>query len=142
MVLALLGVLLALGSWLARPDRTIRAAEAVRSVILFARLNAVWRGATVAVTELEGGGGLVARLVEGGGACGPGPELARVPLADHPGVRFAAGLPRGLAWLPSGAGRSCDGGGVVSATLSLVDGRNEARVVVSSLGRVRVEAVP
>lgn len=142
-VLAVLGILLSLAYAAVRPSHVQRAGQALRSAILWARANAIWHGATVSVTELPGGGGFVVRLPEpGGGLCGPGKELLRLPLSDHPGVRLAAGLPRGLAWLPSGGGRSCDGGGVVSATIRLLDARGAAEVIISSLGRVRLQVPP
>lgn len=141
LVLALLGVLASIAYAFARPSHVARAAGALRSAILFARTEAMWRGVPVSVTELPGGAGLAVRLAASAAApCGGGSELLRAPLADHPGVRMAAGLPRGLVWLPSGSGRSCSGGGVISATIELADGRSAMAVVVSSLGRVRLEA--
>jgi hypothetical protein len=44
-------------------------------------------------------------------------------------------------WLPYGGARSCDGGGVISGRLILTDGIGHVDVIVSSLGRVRVESV-
>jgi len=115
-VIAVLALCLSLALAFARPSHALRAAEASRAAILWARANALWRGEAVSVTELPGGAGLV--------------------------VRLEAGLPRGIVWLPSGSGRTCDGGGVVSATLRLADARRRVAVVVSSLGRVRLEVGP
>ncbi len=142
-VIAVLALCLSLALAFARPSHALRAAEASRAAILWARANALWRGEAVSVTELPSGAGLVVRLADAsGGHCTGGAELARVALADHPGVRLEAGLPRGIVWLPSGSGRTCDGGGVVSATLRLADARRSVAVVVSSLGRVRLEVGP
>lgn len=140
-VLAVLGVLFSLAAAFGRPSNAQRAAQALRSAILWGRVNAIWRGGVVTVTE--NGTGFVVRLADAAGApCAGGTELARVRLSDHPGVRVLAGLPRGLMWLPNGGGRSCDGGGVISATARLADARRAVNVVVSSLGRVRLEVAP
>lgn len=142
-LLAVVGILLSVALAFARPSHTQRAAQSLRSAILWARANAIWRGVSVAVTELGPGGGFVVRAADaGGGLCSPGAELARVSLGDHPGVAIVAGLPRGLVWLPNGSGRTCDGGGVISATVRFADARRAVNVVVSSLGRVRTEVVP
>src|SRR5690554_4191588 len=121
-VLAVLGVLLSTAVALTRPSHTHRAAQALRSAILWARANAIWRGVSVAV--IEGGDGFVVRSADEATApCEAGREMARVRLSEHPGVVVGQGLPRGVVWLPNGSGRSCDGGGVISATVRLTDGR-------------------
>lgn len=140
-VLALLGTLFSIASAVSRPSHAWRAARSLRATLLWARTEAMWRGEAVSVTELEGGGGLRVRLAPGT-ECGSGPELTTAPLSEHPGVRLVAGLPRGVVWLPSGSGRSCDGGGVISATIRVADHRKEVAVIVSSLGRVRLEERP
>lgn len=142
-VLAVTAVLLALALTYTRGGGTLRAAHALKASLLWARTNAVWSGVPVAVTELPGGAGLLlTQLGAGSTKCGNGSELARFRLRDYPGVTLAAGLPRGVVWLPDGSGRSCDGGGVISATMRLLGGQGGAKVVLSSLGRVRVEADP
>lgn len=140
-VLAVLGVLLSTAVALTRPSHTQRAAQGLRSAILWSRANAIWRGVSVSVTGTDDG--FVVRAAESSAAtCAGERVLTRVRLSDHPGVAVAAGLARGLVWLPNGSGRSCDGGGVISTTVRLSDGRRAVNVVVSSLGRVRLEAAP
>lgn len=142
-LLAVLGVLLSVAWAAARPDNAQRGAQAVRAAILWGRANAIWRGVSVAITDLGEGAGLVLRVADAAGSpCAGGWELARVRMSEHAGVNLLAGLPRGLVWLPDGSGRSCDGGGVISATLRLQGARRAVNVVVSSLGRVRLETVP
>jgi prepilin-type N-terminal cleavage/methylation domain-containing protein len=144
-VLAVLGSVAGIGLTFARPASDMRAAVALRSVLLWARAEALWQGASVAVRELPLGLGYEARRLEpGADACDSGEVIGRLLLAEHPGVRIAAGLGarEGLLWLPTGGGRSCDGGGVISATIVLRSPLGATRVVVSSLGRVRVERVP
>ena len=142
-LLAVLGVLLSVAWAAARPDNAQRAAQAVRAAILWGRANAIWRGVSVTITDLGDGAGLVLRVADAAGPpCSGGSELTRVRMSEHAGVSLLAGLPRGLVWLPDGSGRSCDGGGVISATLRLQGARRAVNVVVSSLGRVRLEAAP
>jgi prepilin-type N-terminal cleavage/methylation domain-containing protein len=144
-VLALLGSVAGIGLTFARPATDLRAATALRSVLLWARAEALWQGSSVAVRELPLGVGYeVRRLTDGVDSCDSGEVIGRLLLAEHPGVRIAAGFGsrEGLVWLATGSGRSCDGGGVISATIVLQSPLGSSRVVVSSLGRVRAERVP
>lgn len=139
LVLAVLAVLLTVAYAFARPSNTQRAAQAVRSAVLWARANALWRGVSVSITQA--GNGFVVNTADSTGAlCSAGQQLLAVPMSEHAGVSVVAGLPRGLVWLADGSGRTCDGGGVISATIVLADARRAFSVIVSSLGRVRVEA--
>lgn len=140
-VLAVLGVLLTVAYAFARPSNTERAAQAVRSAVLWARANAIWRGISVSITQ-SGNGFVISAADDTGMLCTHGQQLVALPMSEHPGVSVVSGLPRGLVWLADGSGRTCDGGGVISATVVLSDTRRTYNVVVSSLGRVRVEAVP
>ncbi len=140
LVLAVLGLLASVALAVSRPSHTTRAARALRSALLFGRAEAMWRSSAVTVTELPGGSGLVVRAAASEAApCDGGDELFRASLSEHPGVRLSQGLPRGIVWLPSGSGRSCSGGGVISATMELTDGRSTVALVVSALGRARLE---
>ena len=113
----------------------------MRTAILWARTEAMWGGVAVSVTEATSGQGVVVRTApDPANPCAAGTVLTRVLLAEFPGVRLEAGLPRGLVWLPSGSGRSCAGGGVISGTMVLADGRASVRLIISALGRVRLEA--
>lgn len=139
--LAVLAILTSVGLAVTRPSHSARAAQAVRTAILWARTEAIWRGVPVSVTEVAGQGGFAVRLAANPAApCSGGAALTQVALAEFPGVRLVAGLPRGLVWLPSGSGRTCSLGGVISSTIELTDARASARVVVSALGRARLEA--
>lgn len=138
-VVAILAIVAGSAYALSRPSLANAAARALRTMILWARTEAMWRGQPVSV--LEGAGGFVAAVAhDPSRPCEGGTAIANVALAEYPGVRVGAGLPRGLVWLPSGSGRSCSGGGVISATIALHGGAATVHVVVSSLGRVRVES--
>lgn len=140
-VLAILAACFSVALAVSRPSHAWRAARSLRVTLLRARTEAMWRGEAVSVTELAGASGFRVELAVGG-HCGTGPALFTAHLSEHPGVRLAAGLPRGVVWLPSGSGRSCDGGGVISATIRVADHRSEVAVIISSLGRVRLEEQP
>jgi len=141
LIVAIAGLALLGGLRLAAPAGEMGAALRLKSVILWARSEAIWRGAPVSVSAGPGGTGFEVRRINAGeaAACGAGELLTTLGLSDFPGVRVASGFPSGgLIWLPSGGGRACSGGGVISATVVLRGYLGSAEVVVSSLGRVRV----
>jgi prepilin-type N-terminal cleavage/methylation domain-containing protein len=125
-----------------QPSRLVPASNALRSLLIQGRLEAVSSGTPVVITfdpaereyrlrHATSAGGL-ALLCEAPGAS----SLLR--LADYRGVT-QAGTFSGLIWLPTGSGRSCQGGGVYNQTLRLQQGSREARIIVSRAGRVRSE---
>lgn len=140
---AILGLVIASGWVAGRPHGAWHAARAARAFLLWARLEAVWTGRPVAVLAVPSTG-LVARSggsVDAGEACGDA-EVRRLRLGDFGRVTMVQALRDGIVWLPGGGARSCDGGGVISGRLVLADGARLVSVVVSSLGRIRVEATP
>ena len=143
--LAVIGSLAGIGLRFARPANDLRAATALKTLLLWARSEAMWQGSSVAVSELPLGAGYeVRRLAAGSNDCHSGEVMGRLLLVEHAGVSLAAGFGSrtGLLWLPTGSGRSCDGGGVISTSITFRSLGGSSRVVVSSLGRVRVERVP
>lgn len=126
-----------------QPGGAGHAARAARAFLLWARLEAMWSGRPVAVLQASWPG-LVARAGDGAGlaaAC-TGPVVRRLRVDRFPRVRVRLPLRAGIVWLPTGGARSCAGGGVVSGRIELADRAHTVAVVVSSLGRVRLEAVP
>jgi prepilin-type N-terminal cleavage/methylation domain-containing protein len=144
-LLIVLGVLALLASFAAaftRPAHAQRAAQAVRAVMLWARTEAVWRGDAVSVT-VDDEGVFHVRLEDRGSPwCEAGRDLGSLRLSAYPGVTLERGLPRGVVWRADGGARSCDGGGVISGRVTLRDRLRAVSVVVSSLGRVRLEETP
>jgi len=63
-------------------------------------------------------------------------------LVPEAGVAVTRWLRAGVAWLPDGTGRSCDGGGVYGGRVRFEDRRTAWDVVVASTGRLRLERVP
>lgn len=144
-VLAVIAVLASVAVGFVRPSAELRAANAVKNLLLFSRAQALWQGVAVAVTQLPLGGGFTVSRgpFEEPGVCHGGQAVNRLLLSDYPGVRVTSGFPSGgITWLPSGSGRTCDGSGVISTTLTLTGLGGSADVIVSSLGRVRVERAP
>lgn len=124
-----------------RPGAAFQAADAVRAFLLWGHLEAMWRGEPVAITPLVAGG-IVARAGRAGdpvAAC-QAPVLRALRMRRFGRVTIESRLRDGMVWLPSGGARSCDGGGVISGRVVLRDGRRSVDVIVSSLGRMRVEA--
>lgn len=143
LALGLAAVLVSAGLAGVQPGGAARAARATRTFLLWARLDAMWSGRPVAVVP-GSPPGLVARSGAGvtlAGACAA-PEVRRLRVGHFGHVSVRLPLRAGIVWLPTGGARSCDGGGVVSGRMELADGLHAVAVVVSSLGRVRLEAVP
>lgn len=123
-----------------RPGAAVRAAEAARSFLLWGRLEAMWTGRAVAVTP-DAVSGLVARAATDGAsvdAC-TAPVVRHLPLRRLGRVEVVEELRVGIVWMARGGARSCDGGGVISGRMVFGDRSRRVDVVVSSLGRVRVE---
>ena len=138
--LTVAGLLAGGAALLARPGGALRAAQGARAFLLWARLEALWSGEAVAVVP-AGSPVLSARAGADAAAACAGPERRRFELARYGRARVVQPLRAGIVWLPYGGARSCGGGGVISGRMILADGGGRADVIVSSLGRVRVEVV-
>jgi prepilin-type N-terminal cleavage/methylation domain-containing protein len=135
-VLALLA-LLAGASWTAlRIGSAERAARGYLRTVQAVRIDAV-AGRPGAVRWRPEEGAFVLR--RGDDAC-----TAPVVRRWRPEGRVAVTrwLRSGVAWLPDGTGRGCDGGGVYGGRVRFEDGRAAWDVVVASTGRLRAERVP
>lgn len=139
-VLAIVALVAAVGIALVRPSHAGRAAAAAATLLAWARLQAVWSGHDVAIVPTTGG--LVARTAPAADPCTGGSVARRVLWRSYPLVRVLRPLRDGVLWRAAGGALSCAGGGVISDRLVLGDPRMAVAVVVSSLGRVRVEVVP
>jgi len=137
---AVFGATAATGLVFARPGGAVRAADGARAFLLWARLEAMWSGDAVAVVPSDASALLARRgtVSDAATAC-QGPVVRRFELARYGRARVDQPLRAGIVWLPGGGARSCGGGGVISGRMVVVDGPRRASVIVSSLGRVRVE---
>lgn len=120
LVVAVVGALaLAYQAW--QPQQVARFARQLTLELNLTRWRAVTQGQTLALMHTP---------------CA-GAHHTHPPSLD---AAFFASFPaRGLMFTPLGFPRSCDGGGVGNATITLASGTQRARVIVSSLGRVRWE---
>ncbi len=126
---------------LRRPTATIAAQELAR-IVRHARWSAVTSGNPAILLTPDHGQSIV--LVPGPAwSCDPAAAGARTVVWEQHRRRLVVGWPaRGVAFAPDGFPRSCLGDGVGSATATIVDGKSQAAVIVSSLGRVRWERRP
>ncbi len=139
-VLALMALLGTAGLRFLRPDATVRSADAARALLRWARLDALWGGRSVAV--VPDGDGLIARASpadddSAGCAAGVVRRSVHPPLGGR--VRLVRALRAGIVWRPDGSALSCAGGGVISDRMTYAGGQVRASLVMSSLGRVRLE---
>jgi prepilin-type N-terminal cleavage/methylation domain-containing protein len=125
-----------------QPARLVPASDALRSLLIQGRLQAVSHGIPTVITFdaalreyrlRHAAGGTLAQLCDTAGTPG-----SSVRLADYRGVS-QAGEFKGLIWLPTGSGRNCQGGGAYNLTVTLQQGRRQARIIVARGGRVRSE---
>ena len=137
-VLTVVGVLAGGAALLARPGGAVRAAQGARAFLLWARLEALWTGEAVAVVPASAPVLSARAGADVASACA-GTERKRFELARYGRARVVQPMRAGIVWLPYGGARSCEGGGVISGRMILADGGGRASVIVSSLGRVRVE---
>lgn len=135
-VMGLMGVGVAIA---VRPAQAAGAAQGVRALLLWARIEALLGGKAMAFRYDPGSRTFT---VSSGRDCGVGQAQRSLRLAEFPGVRLTADLHDGLVWLPSGDGRGCGGAGVFNGAIVLADARHHVRVVVARTGRVRVESAP
>lgn len=122
-----------------------RAAVAVQTFTLAARIEAIRRDRPVAVVYHPDHRTFEQRIGDDDGPFGDpcaGAPLQRLDLARSGRVSVLRRLRDDLVWLPTGVGRTCSGSGVISGTLELGVGTSEQRLVISSAGRIRREALP
>jgi Tfp pilus assembly protein FimT len=118
-----LGVLWLAGGW-GHPSSVDRAAHQLAHELNLTRWRAVAQGAPQALMHT---------------ACAGAAHTMRPSVVQQWVRTFPS---RGLMFTATGLPRTCDGGGVGNATIALEHAGRGARVVVSSLGRVRWEKVP
>lgn len=130
-VLAILGILLAIAIPNLRPPALRVAADAAQAFVLQGRFEAIRRNTPVAVTVSEG------TLVTRAGSC-TGQVSGRLPLQEYPQVSLSGS---DLLWTASGDPRTCAGGalGLGGPRFTLGDCRNQVTLSVSGGGAVRIE---
>ncbi len=138
--LGLLGLVIVLLPRLPGPSTARQAAHSAKAMALWCHLQALSGGSAVAL--VQNAGGLVARSGTGQDACTTGDPVRTMAWRTFPRTRVLDSFRAGILWRADGIALSCAGGGVISDRMVLSDGRSRYAVVVSSLGRVRVERLP
>lgn len=130
-VLAILGILLAIAIPNLRPPAAQLAANSVQAFVQQARFEAIRLNAEVAVTVADG------RFASRSGGCS-GNVLRTLDLAEYPQVSASGG---DLIWTHTGQVRSCGGSalGVNGVAWQIADERRALTVQVGAGGAVTVE---
>lgn len=146
MVVAVLGILLAIAIPNLRPPSVQLAANATQAFAQQARFEAIKRNEAVVVRIDASGTTLVMHTAAAGAGCNPGTEIRNLPLADFArvqGTSATSGFPFVFRWLPTGQPQSCAPGGgplpLSGLSLALSDGGRRALVSVSTGGEVSVQ---
>lgn len=156
-LLAVTGLLVGAAWLLGRPSAARPLARALQAMLIEARLTAILGGRPVALVWLPG---RVATEPDASGAgasdtgafetrvhdalaevCADGRPLERLEADRFGRARVESWPEGGVVWLPTGAGRTCRGGGVFNGSYQIVAGGARYRVSVASAGRVRLEAL-
>lgn len=143
-VLAIIGILTALGVVYLRAPVQVAAANSVRGFITDGRIEAVKRNRAIAV--VPGAGGRSFRMlvndVGGVASCATNvTELRAFDLDDDYGNVGAAAVfaGDGIVWLPSGTVRSCTNGVTANVSVALNGPSGTRTVTVDGAGRVDVQ---
>lgn len=141
-VLGIMGILMGIGVAALRPPSAYLFANDLKAMIQQARFEAIKRNVPVAVVWSSTNQTFTTRWNETNSAvnqaCSGSAVLNTKRLSDYRSVSVASALTQsGLVWLPSGMGTQC-GGGLMSNSTSLTDGRTTYNVTISSAGRVRI----
>ena len=140
-VLAVLALVAGASFAVVRPSGAHQAALAARALVTWSRLQALRTNSDAALSSTAQG-----LVVHASGSaprpCTIGRRLRGLAWSDFGSVRLERALRSGILWRADGIALSCAGGGVISDRLVLADDRARYAVVISSLGRVRVERLP
>lgn len=130
-VMAIAGTMLAVAAPRLGLPTGRQTADQFASLLHSARLQAISGEPTAVVVDAAGGNVFIVTPARG---C-DGPVSHRLPVPA--GVKVKSTLRSGVMWQPDGSGRTCGGSGIYGGTVTF-QGRQTWKVVVSSLGRVRV----
>lgn len=141
MVVAVLGILLAIGPVMLRTPGPQLFANDLRAMVQQARHEAVKRNQPVAVLWDAPGRRFVTSVPDGTPWCDLGVQLAERRLSEYPRLTiettFVDG--EGVVWLPSGHARSCELRSFERAIAIIRDGSMTRTVIVTLTGRVEIE---
>ena len=146
-VIAIAGILLGIGVVRVQPPESRLFANDVKAQIEQARYEAIRRNGPVAVVWEAGPERFATRLDPNdptvGSTCNGPLVLQSRALSDYRSVELISGASGawsgGVVWLPSGQGRTCNGGPAIGGTITITDGRTTHVVEVSVGGRVSIQ---
>jgi len=140
-VIAILGILLAVAVPQLRTPAVRLAGDASRSFVQQMRFEAIKLNRPVVVQVAANGTGLEGRRLHSSASinCGDSAELLRTLDFHEFGAVQATRAGEPLVWLPTGQVRNCSGRPLADPSeLQLADERNEVRISVSPAGEVSI----
>lgn len=144
-VIAIMGIFMALGVPMLRPPSSYLFANDVKAMIQQARFESIKRNVPVAVVWSDSAKTFTTQFhptdSQISQACdSTGTEKLRVKnLTEYRNLNVTSAFQTsGLVWLPTGLGRQCTGGAMMNGT-TITDGRVAYRIVTSSAGRVQIQ---
>ena len=143
-VIAIMGILMALGVPMLRPPSSYLFASDLKAMVQQARFESIKRNVPVAVVWSDSAKTFTTQShTDYLKACdATGTEKLRVKsLTEYRNLRVTSAFQTGgLVWLPTGLGRQCTGGLMANGT-TITDDRMVYRVCISSAGRVRIKKI-
>lgn len=155
-VIAIMGIFMALGVPMLRPPSSYLFANDLKAMIQQARFEAIKRNTPVAVAWNDNDKAYTTRFDESNTTFAAFSTLCTAPVnsggsvkiintkraSDYRSVSVSTPTaPNGIVWLPTGLARSCTGSGLSNRTITINDGRKPHYVVISSAGRIRTSNV-
>lgn len=144
-VLALIGILAAVGVRTFRAPESRLLANDVKLTVQQARYEAIRRNHPVAVLWNPGTQSITSVIDEAdpsvAAACGGTTTLKLQDASEYPSATIASepAVATGVVWLPSGQIRSCVGGIASEVRLTISDSRTSRTVTVTPAGRVDIQ---
>lgn len=156
-VIAIMGIFMALGVPMLRPPSSYLFANDVKAMIQQARFEAIKRNTPVAVAWNDNDKAYTTRFDQSNTTFTAFSTLCTAPATSGGSVRVintkrasdyrsvsvsTSTTLNGVVWLPTGLAKSCTGNGLSNTTITINDGRKPYYVVISSAGRIRTSNVP
>lgn len=143
-VVSILAIITVVGFVNLRPATARVLAADIKSMMHQARYEAVRLNQPVAVVWVEGERRFETRVNSGStlvtAACNGNSVIAGKSVTEYPRADVSVNMAtNGLVWLPTGQGRSCTGGPMVSSTVTVSDGNTSRIVEITMGGKVSIE---
>lgn len=151
-VIAIMGILLALGVPMLRPPSSYLFANDLKAMIQQGRYEAIKRNTPVAVVWNGANKSYMTRFDENNTTfssfetlcMSEGANIKTINTkraSDYRSVSVSTNFAQdGIVWLPTGLAKSCNGGAIDNGTVTINDGRKPYYVIISRASRVRASA--